>query len=245
MTTMTTALILVTVVLGLTIRYLLGFGFSMVFVPACSLLVPFSDAVILAVLYEVLIGAVMAVEYYGQLRLLSSVLLKLYAILGAYCGLYLTHYLSEHTILYVSMFSLLTAAVLLATWLRHYAVPHNHFTFGLAGLASGFLNSWSSMSGPPIVIYFYSSHGPQSDIKAALTGYFLVLYVTTLLLFLWDGHYVGFPYYLETLLGFAVILLFSFTAKHRLPAVNDRHLRVLVYTFIILVALTVLIRHAF
>jgi hypothetical protein len=73
------------------------------------------------------------------------------------------------------------------------------------GFVSGFLNSWTSLSGPPIVMYYLSTEDDEQTIKGALTGYFSVLYVITFGLLVATGGYRTFPYW--TIAGVSAIII--------------------------------------
>ena len=45
-----------------------------------------------------------------------------------------------------------------------------------AGLVSGFLGYWTSLSGPPVVLLYARSALSDSEIVAALNGYFVLTY---------------------------------------------------------------------
>ncbi len=77
------------VLVTLAVRARLGFGFSLTLVPLASLLIGFSEAVLLAIVLEVISGTAMAVEHRTRLRLLDAALMKLCSLGGLLAGVLL------------------------------------------------------------------------------------------------------------------------------------------------------------
>jgi uncharacterized protein len=236
---MQTVLIVLIIVVAFYFRYLLGFGFSMLFVPLGSMILDFKTVVNLAVILEVGTGVLMAFQYRKQLRILDSMLLKVYAIFGAYCGLVIRHFVPTPLIIVTSMLCVIVATLMYLGQGKE--VTHNRINLGITGVLSGLLNSWSSMSGPPVVIYYYSSAKSGGEIKAALTGYFLVLYLVTLGMFIFSGEYNGFKYFNAVAVGFLAMVVMYWILGKLVKVTPKERLRQFALLFMIVVASTVIV----
>jgi uncharacterized membrane protein YfcA len=235
---MQTLLIVLIILVAFYFRYVLGFGFSMLFVPLGSLLLDFRTVVSLAVILEVGTGVLMAFQYRKQLRIMDSMLLKAYAIFGAYCGLVIKHFVPTPLIILTSMLCVIVATLMFLGQGKE--IRHNRINLGITGVLSGLLNSWSSMSGPPVVIYYYSSARSGGEIKAALTGYFLVLYLVTLGMFIYEGEYTGFKYFDAVAVGFLAMVGMYWILGKLMKVTPKERLRKFALLFMILVASTVI-----
>jgi len=80
---------------------------------------------------------------------------------------------------------LLFTLVLLFGW--RYRGPRNAATHAGVGLISGFLNSGVGIGGPPVVLYQLARHGDPSVGRANLVGFFAILALVTMLVFLASG----------------------------------------------------------
>ncbi|MGB7620803.1 MAG: sulfite exporter TauE/SafE family protein [Terriglobia bacterium] len=236
---MQTFLIVLIILVAFYFRYLLGFGFSMIFVPLGSLILDFRIVVNLAVVLEVGTGVLMTYQYRKQLRIMDSMLLKAYAIFGAYCGLVIKHFVPTPIIIVTSMLCVITATLMFLGQGKE--IPHNKINLGVTGVLSGLLNSWSSMSGPPVVIYYYSSTKSGGEIKAALTGYFLVLYLVTLGMFIYEGEYTGFKYFDAVAVGFLAMVVMYWILGKIMKVTSKEKLRTFALLFMIVVASTVIV----
>jgi uncharacterized protein len=236
---MQTVLIVFIIVVAFYFRYLLGFGFSMLFVPLGSMILDFKTVVNLAVILEVGTGVLMAFQYRKQLRILDSMLLKVYAIFGAYCGLMIKHFVPTPVIILTSMLCVIVATLMFLGQGKE--IRHNKINLGITGVLSGLLNSWSSMSGPPVVIYYYSSAKTSEEIKAALTGYFLILYIVTLGMFIFSGEYTGFRYFDAIAMGFLAMTVMYWILGKLMKVTPKERLRNFALLFMIVVASTVIV----
>lgn len=195
-----------TVVVALAIRCRLGFGFSLVFVPLASLVGSFADAFRTAVLLEVIIGGILAWRLRGALRPLDALALKGFGLLGVVGGA-----LARTVIpLRLAVGAAMSAVVLTgATWLVR---PKRRWRRGgrklaIAGVASGILNSWSSLSGPPVVLYYLATEDTDDGVRGALTGYFVLLYVVTTITLIATGAFRTYTKWSWLTLGVAIIVI--------------------------------------
>jgi uncharacterized protein len=111
----------------------------------------------------------------------------------------------------------------------------------LAGSLSGVLNTWSSLSGPPVVLYFLATESSASSIKGRLSGFFLVLYGVTASLFVWQGEYSHFHYWMLLWVG-SLGVAFLYPLANRLTLTDLLAIRRGALAFIVVAAAVVLAR---
>jgi uncharacterized membrane protein YfcA len=84
---------------GLTFRALLGFGFSLFFVPLATLKIGFADAVRLAIVYELIVSCLMAYSYREDPHLVDAVWLEISSIAGAGIGVIVKAHITRRSCL--------------------------------------------------------------------------------------------------------------------------------------------------
>lgn len=179
------------VVGALVVRTALGFGFSLVFIPAGSVLLGFSTAFLVSIVLELVVSTLMAAQLRHHLQLLNAFTLKFWGFLGVVVGLMLRTVAREETVVGVSMAAIVVACLALLA-ADEFTVKRSRGKLMAAGASSGFLNSWTSLSGPPVVFYYLLTEEDQRGVRGALAGYFWILYSVTFLLLLVQGDYADF-----------------------------------------------------
>jgi hypothetical protein len=230
----------VTVAVSLAVRHVLGFGFSLTFVPLASFFLATREAVLTAILLEIVIGLLVAVELRRHLRLRESVQLQLVSVLGIAGGLGALRLFSPASLYRLSLVPLLAVALLLCVRPNLKTTP-SRAKLAAAGLLSGAMNVWASFSGPPVVLYYLATEASASAIKGLLTGYFLLLYLFTAAGLAFTGEYGRFAAWLPTLLG-AVVITVLFPLSRNLAGAAEPWFRRLAAGFLLLVAVAALVK---
>ena len=238
---MTDIIVLFFLVLGgLVFRSLLGFGFSLFFVPLATLRIGFADAVRLAVAYELIVSWLMAYSYRRDLHLCDAAWLEVCALAGAGIGVVLKTRLDPRVVVGVSMSAIIVLCVLFLGRISFTCSPSPARAL-LAGGLSGLLNTWSSLSGPPVVLYFLATETSAPSIKGRLSGFFLILYCVTISLFVWRGEYAGFHYWMWLLVG-SVVMVAAYPVVNRWAVADLLAIRRGALVFIVVAAAAVLVR---
>jgi uncharacterized membrane protein YfcA len=202
------------------VRHALGFGFSLLFVPTASLVLGFHAAVVTAVFLEILVSGMIVFEYWKHVRLLEAVVLKLAGFLGIALGAVALKLIPARTIIITSMIVLLAVAVALQ-FRAQLRMRERRSILMAAGIVSGALNVWSSLSGPPIVLYYIATQRSVESIRGILSGYFLLLYAGTAATYLLNGYIARYSHW-GILIGLAVTVLILFVPS-RWVAVRTSH----------------------
>lgn len=165
------------VIVALAARSYSGFGFSVIFVSVLGPVEGYAAVVPQAIAYEFLLSSLLAYRYRRRLQLGRALLLKLFAGVGGVFGGLSSDHVSKQSIMAISgiVVGLAAASELLhvrSSVLRRTGVQYAP----IAGLVSGYMGYFSSMTGPAIVIHYSSRRDEQEDIRGQLAGYFIILY---------------------------------------------------------------------
>src|SRR6202166_670146 len=134
---------------SLVARHVLGFGFSLTFVPLASFFLPAREVVLAAILLEILLGLVLAIELRGELRLLDALKLQAAALAGIAAGIAALRLVSPALLFRLCLIPLLALAVVLC--LRpELAMRKSRAKLVSIGVLESSMNVWAINSGPPV-----------------------------------------------------------------------------------------------
>lgn len=135
------------------VRGLTGFGFAILAVPLMGLVVPPTDAVLLAILLQTWIGPFGVRKALGHIDPKRVAGIALFAMIGTPLGLLVLaqtpHDVARLLIAGIAVGCFGTFLIKRAP-VPNPAVPH----LAATGLAAGFLNGFAAMPGPPVILYF-------------------------------------------------------------------------------------------
>jgi uncharacterized protein len=157
---------------------LTGFGFALILAPNLMLLLSPKTAIPVVTLLSVVLNSVLFYETrkWANPRDIRPLIVS--GILGMLCGALLLIYLN------VPLLKLLTGAVIIpfavALLLDVKIKTDSKFLQIPMGLLSGFLGGSTSMSGPPVVLFFQNSGLEKKVFRANLLVYFFLIYPLTL-----------------------------------------------------------------
>lgn len=189
---------------ALVVRSRLGFGFSLVFVPIMATYSNVEQAVHTAIALEVVVGGLLAWQNRGALKMGEAVWLKLCGVAGLGVGILMREWVSLRTLIVSAMCAIAAASVLQLLDLKR-RVRGSKRLLAAAGLASGALNSWTSFSGPPVVLYYLATEETEDGVKGSLSGYFVLLYGVTLIALIGLGKYSGYQAVPELVAGLVTV----------------------------------------
>ena len=200
----------------------------------------FADAVRLAVAFEFIVSILMAYSYRRELHLADAAWLQICAIIGAALGVVLKSRIDSRVVLASSMVTIILLCLAFLKRISFRVAPSPVKTL-MAGGLSGLLNTWSSLSGPPVVLYLLATQASAVSIKGRLSSFFLMLYGVTISLFIWRGEYTHFHYWTFLLVGSALILI-AYPVANRLTLTDLVAIRRGALAFIVVSAVVVLAR---
>jgi uncharacterized membrane protein YfcA len=153
------------------LRGFTGFGFGLASVPALSLLLDPVVVIPLSLLLVMLAG-VQALPKIRHLPDWRSVwILVAGSLVGSPLGIWLLTALPANTTRIFIGFTLIVAVAVLWRQPRFAREPSLPAGFG-TGIVSGLLNGSTGFAGPPVILYFLSTHDSVQVVRASLIMYF-------------------------------------------------------------------------
>ncbi len=167
------------------IQSLSGFGFSLFIVPFLAILIGPRDTVLLANLMSVFSTGIQARTLRHSAERRTAGILMIGSCIGMPFGLAVLLWL-DPTALKLAIAVMVIASTLLV--MRGVSL-HRAGTFGdlAAGVTSGVLNTSTSMSGPPVVLYLQGRGMPPLQFRATIATFFFVTSTIAVVLLLATG----------------------------------------------------------
>lgn len=189
-----TLLALSTIVLGAgAVRGLTGFGFAILAVPLMGLVIPPTEAVLLAIVLQMLIGPFGVSKALGHIDAPLVAGVAVGAMVGTPFGLFVLSSVAP------DVARLLIAAIAVGCFgiflIKRAPTPSRAPSHIVAtGLASGLLNGFAAMPGPPVILYFVRSGVTPMAARGSMILVFFAAAtagtITAWLRGLLDGHLV-------------------------------------------------------
>ena len=188
------------------IRGLTGFGMAIIMVPLLDLLIPPAQAVVLAIVLQLLIGPVGLGKILRDAHRPSAVPLSAVAMAGTPLGIAaLTAVSPDVARLLIAMVALAAFALILLPQLPAGHRP-GRVAIGLTGAASGVLNGFAAMPGPPIVPFYLRQSIDPAEARASMMLIFFATSMAGTLAAWWAGLING-PLLALAMLLFAPMML--------------------------------------
>jgi uncharacterized membrane protein YfcA len=183
---LTTAVAIVLLALAAAfIQALAGFGFALFIVPFLALLIGPKDTVLLSNLMSTLSSGAQSVMLRHSADRRTAGVLLIGAFVGMPIGLAVLLLLDPDALKLVIALMVIVFTLLL---MRGFAL-HSAGTAGdlAAGFVSGVLNTSTSMSGPPVVLYLQGKGLTPQNFRATIATYFAIGSVTAVILLVASG----------------------------------------------------------
>lgn len=166
-----------------------GFGFSLMLVPLLSLVIGPKETVVLSNILSALLEAVLLIRVRQAVEWKLGGTLFAGALAGMPLGLLVVIFLSASALKIVIAVTVIVFTVMLMRGLRlHSAGRAGNVA---AGVVSGVLNTSTSMSGPPVVLYLQGRGIAPGPFRATLFAYFSAISVIAVGLLAAAGHFTG------------------------------------------------------
>jgi uncharacterized protein len=151
-----------------------AFGFALVAVPLLILIFDPKVAVPIVTINSTMTGMVLFLELRKMMQPKKIILLLVGGIIGLPFGVYLLAVLDKNN-LKIGVGTLITVfAILLALGIKK-GIKSEKYASVLVGLVSGLLKGSTSLSGPPVVLFFINQDKEREVFRANLTGYFIMM----------------------------------------------------------------------
>ncbi len=174
------------------IQALSGFGFSLFIVPFLAILIGPRDTVLLANLMSTFGSGSQALYLRRSADRRTAGTLLIGSLIGMPIGLAVLLLLDPKALQLGIAISVIVFTLIMMRGLALHRVG----TAGdiIAGLASGILNTSTSMSGPPVVLYLQGRNFPPLQFRATITTYFVITSAIGVVLLLATGHAPGYVF---------------------------------------------------
>ena len=163
-----------------------GFGFALVATPLLGLIMPLKWAIIFILVLTVVLRILTMYQVWGEFNWRTVILTSIGSFIGMLPGSKVLHFISiTHLQIFLGIV-LLAATALMSL---QYTVPIKNKTAGRlgAGFLSGFFGACTSVSGPPLVLYFLNEHTDKTEMRANMIWIFGV----TGILFVGASYWAG------------------------------------------------------
>lgn len=158
-----------------------GFGYALAATPLLAFFMEPKDAVILVLATGLIAKGMLLAGAKLQGRFADIALIFLASIAGALPGAYMVSFISAN-----ALKAFIGVTLLATTWTMSadftVRIHRPRLAQGLAGMVSGFLGATTSLSGPPVVLYYLNENAGKERLRANLTRYFLLGNTITLLI---------------------------------------------------------------
>jgi uncharacterized membrane protein YfcA len=188
------------------IRGLTGFGMAIILVPLLGLIIAPADAVVLAIILQLLIGPVGIRTIVRHAHLASALPLSAAAMVTTPLGIAMLAATAPDVARLLIALVALAAFVLIM--LPQLPVGHRpgRLAIALTGTASGLLNGFAAMPGPPVVPFYLRQSLPPLEARASMMLVFFATAIAGTIAAWWAGLVHG-PLLILAVLLFGPMLL--------------------------------------
>ena len=165
-------LVWVVIIAAAVLRAFTGFGFGIAAVPAFSLFMAPTDAVVLSVSLALAISLLTLRTYWGQYPLRPLLPMLGVALLGTGAGVLLLRQLELRQFQFLVGLTVIAACLVLSTYRPRPRQPGSGVT-AATGLVSGLLNGAFAMPGPPVIVYAMATQPDPARSRSLLMTFFL------------------------------------------------------------------------
>lgn len=169
------------------VRGLTGFGMAIILVPLLGMLIPPGQAVVLAIILQLLIGPVGLKIILRDADRASAVPIALLAMLATPLGMFALNAVSADVARL--MIALVAIGAFLLILLPQHPAGHRPGAamIGATGLASGVLTGFAAMPGPPVVPFYLRQQIAPERARASMMLIFFATAIAGTLAALWVG----------------------------------------------------------
>lgn len=158
-----------------------GFGYALAAAPLLAFFMDPKEAVMLVMATGLFTKVILLTGKKIQGNFTDIVPLFLASLVGALPGAYLITAISADALkIFIGIILLLTTCAMSANYTLQITRPR--LAQNLVGMVSGFLGATTSLSGPPLVLYYLNENAEKESFRANLTRYFLLGNISTLAL---------------------------------------------------------------
>lgn len=215
------------------IQAISGFGFSLFVVPFLAVLVGAKEAVVLSNLLSTGMTAFQSFNLRSGIERRTVSILLVGSYLGMPLGLAILLIVDPSVLTAIIAIAVATFTLLLMRGLR----LHDGGTPGdlATGFTSGVLNTSTSMSGPPVVIYLQGKGLSPLAFRSTITAFFLFNSIGALGLLALSGQ-ISVDLLVAAALSAPAVVAGALAGNRVFPRINERYFRRIVYAILLVSA---------
>ncbi|SKC84238.1 sulfite exporter TauE/SafE family protein [Maledivibacter halophilus] len=160
-----------------------SFGFSLLSVPLLGAFMPLKIIVPMLIIYSFIINSIILYKIREHLELKRISLLIIAAVVTTPIGANMLINLDE-SILKIMVGIIVTISAVSFYFGYKVKIKNEKLAYIPVGLVSGLLNGSISISGPPVILFLTNQSVEKQVFRATLTGFFWVLNIMTIIIFL-------------------------------------------------------------
>lgn len=210
---------------------LTGFGYGLVSVPLLILILPPQTVVPIIVILSTIINITVAWEARKHISLRRIWTLLIGGMIGTPVGAYFLKSLDANVLkVWIGGVIVVFGVLFLKGFKKQ--VAHEKLALLPIGLVSGLLNGSTSMSGPPVILFFSNQSLDKQTFRASLVTYFTALNFFTIPVFLANGLFTltTVKYSLIFLVPMFIGVTIGIKLSHRLPENLFRRIALIIVT---------------
>jgi uncharacterized membrane protein YfcA len=230
--------IVVLATLAAVVQSTAGFGFSLMLVPLLSLVIGPKETVVLSNILSAVLEAVLLIRVRQHVEWKLGGTLFAGALVGMPVGLLVVIFLSAAALKIVIAITVIFFTLMLMRGLRIHSAGRGGNV--AAGVVSGVLNTSTSMSGPPVVLYLQGRGIAPGPFRATLFAYFSAISAIAVGLLAATGNFTGHVAF-AAVVAVPSLVVGGFIGNrlhHRVPEERFRHL---VYAILIASAISAIV----
>lgn len=184
---------LLTVIVGLVVVFagglvqgLTGFGFGLATVPILIIFLPPKVVVPMVTIVSILLTVIILIESRKHVEMRRILPLMISGVIGLPVGTYILKVVDANIMRIVIGIIIIAFAATFWTGYR-WKVKHEKIVFAPIGFISGLLGNSTSLSGPPVILFFTNQGIPKKVFRANIIAYFTVLNFVAVPLFALNG----------------------------------------------------------
>lgn len=158
-----------------------GFGYALAATPLLALVMNPKDAIMFVLFTGIITKLALLYRVWRQSSFAAISLLFTASLAGALPGAYILKLISNNTLKLAIGFVLIIITVAMVRDFR-IIIRRPRLAQSLVGVISGFLATTTSLSGPPVVMYYLNEQTEKEKVRANLTRYFILSNASSLLI---------------------------------------------------------------
>jgi len=165
-----------------------GFGYALIATPLLSIVLPLKSSIIFVLFLTMIMRVVTMYTTFNDVDWRTVAIVSLGCLIGIQPGSWVLKILSVPALGLFLSCGLLAAVFMMS---RQYKLEVKNRTAGRFGIGiiSGFFGASTSVSGPPIVLYFLNENMPKVSMRANMTWIFGMTLVSTAVTYFFTGAY--------------------------------------------------------